>query len=77
MINKLKAWKKAKELDIVLKWCNEFQESNSNQREFKTFKIWAVANLLTTKRANENIILFSFINSFQHLPRRNNGLFRT
>jgi hypothetical protein len=46
MFKFIKNYQKKKELAAVLKWCQEFEKSNSNQREFKTFKIWATAKFI-------------------------------
>lgn len=46
MLKKYKNWRRKKELEAVLKWCDEFQKNNSNQRCFKTFKIWVTTRKL-------------------------------
>lgn len=37
------------EPEIVLKWCQKWQESNSNQRCFKSFRSWVQAAAMNGK----------------------------
>lgn len=50
MFKFIKNYQNKKELAFVLKWCKEFEKSNSNKREFKTFKIWVTANFINNKK---------------------------
>lgn len=47
--------KNKKELEIVIKWCEKWQQSNSNQRCFKSFRHWVQAAAMNGRIKAEKI----------------------